>query len=130
MLNDKTLIFPKQINGLNRTFFIVLSAITILSVIVSTATSKMWILVIPFIALVAFLTVVDLKISFFLLFATIPFSTEVSFSNGFATDFPVEFFVIFLMFAYFAFVLQNIKTISSKFFRHPLTLLLFFTHYG
>lgn len=124
MLNDKTLIFPKQINGLNRTFFIVLSAITILSVIVSTATSKMWILVIPFIALVAFLTVVDLKISFFLLFATIPFSTEVSFSNGFATDFPVEFFVIFLMFAYFAFVLQNIKTISSKFFRHPLTLLL------
>lgn len=110
----------------SRILFTVFSIVLLVSVMLAAALDKIWILVVPFIVLTVYASIVDLRLVFFLLFATIPFSTEVSFENGFSTDFPVEFFIIYLMFAYFAYLIFHAKTISSKFFRHPLTLLLIF----
>lgn len=110
----------------NRILFLALGVIMLASVCLAAATDKIWILVFPFISLVVYATIVDLKLVFFVLFSTIPFSTEISFKNGFATDFPVEFFVIYLMFTYIGFLIYNAKKINSSFFRHPLTLLLVF----
>lgn len=126
MAND---VLQQAVPGLtrqNKILFTTLGVVTILSVLLAVGLDKLWILVIPFIVLTVYASIIDLRLVFFLLFATIPFSTEVSFKNGLATDFPVEFFVIYLMFAYLAYLLSNVKNISSKFFRHPLTLLLIF----
>ena len=126
MANDELVIISDQKSRQNKVLFFAICAILLFSVGLSAALDKIWVLVIPFIFLIVFATIVDLKLVFFLLFSTIAFSTEISFSNGFATDFPVEFFVIYLMFAYIAYVIYNVKNISSTFFRHPLSLLLVF----
>jgi O-antigen ligase len=126
MANDELVIISDQKSRQNKVLFFAICAILLFSVGLSAALDKIWVLVIPFIFLIVYATIVDLKLVFFLLFSTIAFSTEISFSNGFATDFPVEFFVIYLMFAYIAYVIYNVKNISSTFFRHPLSLLLVF----
>ena len=79
----------------------------------------------PAALLVAYLAVVDFKKLFFLLFASIPFSMEYTFPNGFSTDLPSEPLMIGLMGVTFIYVLLNFRTINTKIIRHPLTLMLF-----
>ena len=79
----------------------------------------------PAALLVVYLAVVDFKKLFFLLFASIPFSMEYTFPNGFSTDLPSEPLMIGLMGVTFIYVLLNFRTINTKIIRHPLTLMLF-----
>jgi O-antigen ligase len=82
----------------------------------------LWLL--PAIALGTYIAVVDFKILFFLLFATIPISTEYTFPNGLSMDLPSEPLIIALMGITFTYVLLNFKKISSDVILHPITLLL------
>jgi O-antigen ligase len=74
--------------------------------------------------LVAYLAFVDFKKLFFLLFASIPISTEYTFPNGFSTDLPSEPLMVGLMGITFIYVLLNLNSINTKIIRHPLTLML------
>jgi len=96
----------------------------LLSLAASIWLEKSWILGIPFAWIFTYATILNIKIPFYILLATIPLSTETSFENGFSTDLPAEPLTVYLMFIYFAYVLQQMRTMSSRFFLHPISLLL------
>lgn len=94
------------------------------SLFLGIALEKYFLFVIPAIILFLFQIVVDFKKIFFLLFALIPLSTELSLPGGFSTDFPVEPLTVVLMGVFFLFLIKNGKDISGKFYLHPISLLL------
>ncbi|MCP3929695.1 MAG: O-antigen ligase family protein [Bacteroidetes bacterium] len=96
----------------------------ILSVFTAIITEEYLLMAFPAVVMIAYLCVVDFRMVFFLLVASIPLSTEYYFPNGFSTDLPTEPLMIGLMGAYLLYVLKNGKKLSSAFFRHPITLIL------
>lgn len=69
-------------------------------------------------------TFLDFKKIYYLLFATIPFSVEIYFSGGLATDIPSEPLMWLLMGAALIYFLLNIKAINFAPLRHPISLLI------
>ena len=104
--------------------FWVLGAITALSVCYAIVADEELLLGIPFVLILAYQTLVNYRPIYFLLFATIPLSTEFFFSNGLSTDLPSEPLIVGLMLVYVIQALTRPNLINGKFFRHPLTLLL------
>ena len=104
--------------------FWVLGAITALSVCYAIVADEELLLGIPFVLILAYQTLVNYRPIYFLLFATIPLSTEFFFSNGLSTDLPSEPLIVSLMLVYVIQALTRPDLINGKFFRHPLTLLL------
>ena len=104
--------------------FWVLGAITALSVCYAIVADEELLLGIPFVLILAYQTLVNYRPIYFLLFATIPLSTEFFFSNGLSTDLPSEPLIVGLMLVYVIQALTRPDLINGKFFRHPLTLLL------
>lgn len=78
----------------------------------------------PFLALVAWMAVVDLRLLYWLLIGVIPFSTEVNLPGGFGTDLPTEPLIIGLMIGFGMLLLTRLKTASFDLLLHPITLLL------
>lgn len=126
MLNSNSGTFRFNSLNQNRTLFNVLTLLVFFSAIISTITEKVWVMGLPLLIIMLFVTIVNFKILYFLLFAFIPFSTEVIFKNGFSTDLPTEPLIIYLMFVYILYILYNLRDISNSFFKHPLTLLVIF----
>lgn len=84
---------------------------------------------IPALAVLIYLTIVDIKSIFFILLASIPISTEFELANGFSTDLPTEPLIVGLMLVYILYILKNGWTKNQaqqtiQFMRHPITLLL------
>ena len=104
--------------------FWVLGAITALSVCYAIVADEELLFGIPFVLILAYQTLVNYRPIYFLLFATIPLSTEFFFSNGLSTDLPSEPLIVSLMLVYVIQALTRPDLINGKFFRHPLTLLL------
>jgi O-antigen ligase len=104
--------------------FWVLGAITALSVCYAIVADEELLLGIPFVLILAYQTLVNYRPIYFLLFATIPLSTEFFFSNGLSTDLSSEPLIVGLMLVYVIQALTRPDLINGKFFRHPLTLLL------
>ncbi len=100
------------------------SFILLSSLFLGITLEKHYLFVFPAIFLFLFQVVVDFKKVFYLLFALIPLSTELSLPGGFATDFPVEILTVVLMGVFFLYILKQGKDISSKFYLHPISLLL------
>lgn len=94
------------------------------SLFLGIALEKYFLFVIPAIVLFTFQIIVDFRKVFYLLFALIPLSTELSLPGGFSTDFPVEPLTVVLMGVFFLFLIKNGKDISGKFYLHPISLLL------
>lgn len=69
-------------------------------------------------------TFLDLKKIYYLLFASIPFSVEIYFSGGLATDMPSEPLMWLLMGSSIVYFLLNIKEIDVSPLRHPISLLI------
>ncbi len=84
---------------------------------------------IPAFLLLVFISIVDFKKVFFLLFFCIPLSTEIELPGGFATDLPSEPLMVGLMLLYLLFVLRSVKNIKTDFLLHPVSLLLLL-HFG
>ncbi|HFB99342.1 MAG TPA: O-antigen ligase family protein [Phaeodactylibacter sp.] len=106
--------------------FTIYGAILLLSIFIGIATNFYYLLALPAVLLVGFITVVDFKKIFYLTLFFIPLSIEMTLPGGIGTDFPPELFVIGLMLVYFLFFIKNIKNIGSGFFKHPLTILVLF----
>jgi len=103
--------------------------IVVLSILVGVASELYFLAVIPVVLLLVYVSIIDFKNVFFLLLMLLPLSMEVDLPGGFSTDFPAELLMVGLTLVYFLYVLQNGKTMSAAFLRHPLTLL-FLLHIG
>ena len=104
--------------------FKVFAAIILLSIFAAIAFEAYYVIGIPVLLLIFYLTIVDFRKVFFLLVICIPLSTEFYFPNGLATDLPTEPLMIGLMGVYGIYVLRHGREMSSNFIRHPLALLL------
>jgi len=97
----------------------------LVSLFLAIGTNQYFLAGIPVALLIAFVGVVDFRKIFLLLFASIPFSTDdITLPSGFSTDLPTEPLMIVLMGVFLLYVIRNGKTLSTKFLRHPISLLL------
>lgn len=103
--------------------------ITLISIFTGIGTGMYFLAGLPAVLMIAYLAIVDFRKIFFLLLICIPISTEIILPNGFGTDLPTEPLMFGAMLIYFLYVLKNGTQLSSKFLRHPITLLLLL-HFG
>lgn len=96
--------------------FAFLGTATVISVLAAFKTEMYYLALIPFGLLIAYTAVINFKLLYFLLLATIPISIEYSFSGSLATDLPDEPLMIGLMFVTLIFILTNYKSLPTGFF--------------
>lgn len=109
----------------NQDFFLkIFGLIVIGSIFIGVFTEMYFLAGIPAFALLVFISIVDFKKIFYLLFLCIPLSMEIALPGGFATDLPSEPLMVGLMLLYLLFVLRSIKSIDTSFLLHPLSLFL------
>lgn len=113
-----------KVDATQRSMFLGFAAIICLAVAAVAATDNFLWLVIPALFLVIYQFVADFRPLYFVLWALIPISTEMDLPGGFGLDFPDEPLILSLMFGYLFYVLQQGKTIRTRFLTHPLTLFL------
>lgn len=100
------------------------AGILLFSLLMGIAFEAYFLFALPAFMLLTFVTLVDFRKIFYLLLICLPISTEFYFPNGLATDLPTEPLMVGLMGVYFLYVLRHGREMSSRFIRHPLTLLL------
>jgi len=81
-------------------------------------------LAIPVVFLGGWLAINNFKVVYLLMWAVVPLSTELDFSGGFATDFPVEPLLVLLSGITILWVLQTLQKRSLALLFHPVTLML------
>ena len=94
------------------------------AIFLSLATQWYFLLALPVGLMIAYLTLVDFRLVYYILLACIPISTEIVLPNGFGTDLPTEPLVIGLMFVFILFVVSEGKNLSTAFLTHPVSILL------
>jgi O-antigen ligase len=104
--------------------FYLLAVITLLSLYLGVIFEFYVLAALPAVFLLAYQTVVDFKVIFYLLLFCVPLSTEIILPNGFGTDLPTEPLIVGLMGVYLLFVLGRGKKLNTQVLKHPLTLLL------
>lgn len=107
-------------------FFRVFAGILLLCLFVGVATEWYLLAGIPAFLLLAYLTIVDFRLVFFLLIASIPLSTEIYLPNGFAIDLPDEPLMVGLMLVGAIYTIRHFKELDGRFLRHPISLILLF----
>mgnify|MGYP000908948629 CR=1 FL=1 len=115
----------RAIDRLELGAFAFLGAATIGSVLAAFATETYYLALIPFGLLIAYTAVINFKLLYFLLMASIPVSIEYYFSASLATDLPDEPLMIGLMLVTFVFILSNYKSLPTGFFANFFMLLAF-----
>jgi O-antigen ligase len=90
------------------------------------ATGQLFWLGLPAAALIIWLAIVDFRKLFYLLMGCIPFSTEVELPGGFGTDLPTEPLMLGLLGVGFLFLIKNLRTISGRFLKHPISIFILF----
>lgn len=114
----------KGIDKLQLGAFAFLGIATIACVLAAFGTQAYYLALIPFGLLIAYTAVINFRILYFLLLASITFSIEYSFSPSLATDLPDEPLMIGLMAVTFVFLLSKLKSLPTGFFTHVLMLAL------
>ena len=106
------------------------AVVTVVSLLSAVALETPYALAIPAALLLIFLAITDYRSLFFLLLASLPFSVEYQFPNGFGTDLPTEPLTVGLMLI-FLLTLFAKKSLGeaeilrgSLFFKHPISLML------
>lgn len=116
--------FPNS-NTFNKGFVAVLAVACLLACMAGMLMDEFILFALPASLLVIYISVVDFKKLFYLLFFMIPFTTEVELPGGVQLDLPGEPLTIGLMLIYGIYLLFNAKSISKDFFTHPITQVLF-----
>ncbi len=108
----------------SRTVFLTWSLILVASTISAVALEDLRLLVIPLIVLGLYLMIMDFRAVFLLMWASIPFSTEIDLPGGFSTDFPAEVLMVILTGITILWCVHRLKSISLTFLFHPITLII------
>ena len=107
----------------NKTLYYAASAFYILMLAMAIAMDAWYLIALPFTALLFYTGWLSLPSLFFLLIASIPFSTEYQFSGTLGTDLPDEMLML-LVSAVFLFYLIQRGRAFFQLIRHPLTIIL------
>lgn len=83
-----------------------------------------WVAGVPLALLLLWLLVVDFRLVFFLLLASIPFSIEIQLPGGLGTDLPSEPLMWLLTGASVAWFFRNWHSVDGRFLKHPVTIAL------
>ncbi|EJF54798.1 lipid A core-O-antigen ligase-like enyme [Saprospira grandis DSM 2844] len=113
-----------RLQPIKQQLFWALAALSLLAILASLLLEELVFLALPFGVLLAYQALVDYRVIYYLLFTTLPLSTEVFFSDSLATDLPTEPLIVGVLLLYILLVLTKPKTISGAFWLHPLSLLL------
>lgn len=105
------------------------SLLVVGSLLLAVVTEEYLMAGIPCLALLVYVTVVDFKVIYFLLLASIPISTEFYFPGGLGTTLPTEPLMVGLMVVFVFWSLENVGKLRTEALTHPLTLL-FLLHLG
>lgn len=123
-MSKSSLLLPSNVKPSQRNLFLFFAFITVVSILGAFALENWFLLVIPFVFLVGFQAIVGYEQLFFLMWACVPISTEVYFSNGLGLDLPVEPLIVGMMLIYLLKLMHRPQTLSEDFFKHPIALLL------
>ncbi|MCH8904749.1 MAG: O-antigen ligase family protein [Bacteroidetes bacterium] len=110
--------------NLNLTIYAGIALLTLASLFYGAFTEKFFLFAIPFVLLFAYFCITDFKKVYLALMFFIPFSAEIQFTNGFATDLPAEPIIVSLMLVFFLFIITK-KQIDFEFIKHPIIQMLF-----
>lgn len=114
---------PALIN--NRYFFIALSGLFFLLLSLAIITNKYYLIAIPFGVLLFYSGWQSLPLVFFLLIASLPFSTEYQFSESLGTDLPDELLMLVTTALFLLYLANGFTRSFFKTAAHPLLLCLF-----
>lgn len=78
----------------------------------------------PAVLIMFYLAIVDFKMIFYILIASIPFSIEYFHPSGFGTDLPTEPLTLSLMFIFLFWALSRHKLLKAEYLTHPISLIL------
>src|SRR5436853_5495433 len=111
----------------NKTYFIFLSAIFLMTIVAAVITSLYWITIISFAFLFFYFGWQQAKYIFYLLIFSLPWSIEYNFSSSLGTDLPDELLMWFMTVLFFCWVIFKPTGLAEK-YKHPLiiSLLVYF----
>lgn len=106
------------IDRLQQSAFAFLGIATIGCVLAAFSTEMYYLAMIPFALLIAYVAIINFKLLYFILLASIPPSIEYYFSSSLATDLPDEPLMIGLMLITLVYLAYNYKALPKGFFLH------------
>lgn len=115
---------PISVPAATRWIFWAFAGLSLLSFFAGAAFNFYYLFGLPAAALIGYLTLVDFKKVYFLLWALIPFSIEVYLPGGLGTDLPDEPFMLLITGVFFIYLIRHGRELDKRFFVHPITLLL------
>lgn len=101
------------------------SSLVVGSLLLAVLTEQYLLAGLPLIGLLVYVTVVDFKMIYFLLLASIPISTEFYLPGGLGTTLPTEPLMVGLMLVFILWALRHGPNLRLDALLHPLTILLF-----
>ncbi|MEL6718897.1 MAG: O-antigen ligase family protein, partial [Bacteroidota bacterium] len=104
-------------------------AVTVLCIWLGLISEQYYLLGLPLIFMLVFISLTDYRKIFYLLLICIPLSTELVLPNGFGTDLPTEPLTIGLMGLFLLTWLKKPQVIDIQFFKHPISILILL-HFG
>ncbi len=104
--------------------FALFATIGVGAIIAGIALEALWLLALPAMLALVWLSVLDFRKIYFLMLAFIPLSVEQDLPGGFATDFPSEQFMWLLTLTGSLWFLKNWSLVDARFLRHPITIAL------
>ena len=111
-----------RVSTLNQ--FYIFGAVLIFSLISGFISKQYALFAIPLLYLGAFITIVDFKYIYYALLASLPISTALEIGGGFSLDFPSEPLMLVLTGVFVLMIARSPYTLSERFWKHPITLLL------
>ncbi len=111
----------------NKLHFWLFAALFVFSLLPVIITGEYFWIAIPFGILVCYSAWQNISIVFFLLLATLPFSTEYHFNPGLGTDIPDEFLMLITTATFILYFSNRPTAVSKNYLFHPLLILLIFS---
>ncbi len=116
--------FPKHLDKTYTAFFYLLAIVFFMAEVGYVLENRLLFLSIPFVVLVIGVFILDIKVVYYLLWATIPISIQYSFQNGLSTDLPTEPLIALLMFGLITMGIKHFRSVRADYLLHPISIFL------
>ncbi|MEX0813313.1 MAG: O-antigen ligase family protein [Chitinophagales bacterium] len=114
----------EQIKGYEKLTFAIFATASLGSFLLAHVLELTFLFLLPVLLLMVLLAIMDFRSIYYMLFFTLPLSTEFDLGGGFGTDLPSEPFMVGLMLIGIPFLLSKQNTLDFSFFKQPLTIML------
>lgn len=114
----------ERIRGYEKLVFAAFASVSLASFLLAHILALKFLFFVPIALLLGLLAIMDFRSIYYMLFFTLPLSTEFDVGGGFGTDLPSEPFMVGLMLIGIPFLLSRKNPINFSFFLQPLTIML------